>query len=325
MPKPTDISVVDDFLCQECTEWSGLGALEILASVLNLPPERRADLLSWSERHNAVYKVLSGNEDVIEVRNLINNCTYRVRMNLERNPFHQGLCVHGSLVPWDGEWYWSGAQTTLGRLDAATIARLKSDYRKLPSIYYRYSPVDLEKARGLVREQYEAFVARHGKDWVAYPDGLAMAADWQKEMREKVESLSPAKKREFKKKHGSRSPMPEMSIPEDLLDSDNGIGVYFNPDEGQEIVQDFNDILSGMGKRGADLTPAEGDALRGWVWSEEISPGFVRRLADEFGGESVNAAFVLGGRHEDYALEYALRRYKGRFYRPRYPTLSIVK
>src|SRR4051812_47377161 len=33
----SEIAVIDDFLCQQCTEWSGLGALEILASVLDLP------------------------------------------------------------------------------------------------------------------------------------------------------------------------------------------------------------------------------------------------------------------------------------------------
>jgi hypothetical protein len=119
--------------------------------------------------------------------------------------------------------------------------------------------------------------------------------------------------------------MPKVSIPEDLLASDNGIGVYFNPDEGAEIVQDFNDILSGLKKRGRDLTHAEEDAIRGWVWSGEVSPGFVRRLADEFGDESIKVAFLLDKRHEGYALEYLLRRYKGRFYRPRYPTLTIVK
>ena len=116
-----------------------------------------------------------------------------------------------------------------------------------------------------------------------------------------------------------------MSLPQELLDSDNGIGVYFNPDEGQEIVQEFNDILSGLRKRGLDLTLAEEDAIRGWIGSEEISPGFVRRLADEFGDESIKASFLLGKRHEGYALEYLLRRFKGRFYRPRYPTLTIVK
>ena len=106
--KPSEIAVIDDFLCQQCTEWSGLGALEILASVLDLPPERRTDLLSWSERHNAMYKVLSGTKERIEVLNVINDRKYRVRMNLDRNPFPRGSFVHGSLVPWGGEWYWSG-------------------------------------------------------------------------------------------------------------------------------------------------------------------------------------------------------------------------
>jgi len=53
--------------CQQCTEWPGLGPLEVLASVLDLPLERRAALFSWSERHNAVFKVLSGNKEKIEV------------------------------------------------------------------------------------------------------------------------------------------------------------------------------------------------------------------------------------------------------------------
>ena len=246
-------------------------------------------------------------------------------MNLERNPFPRGSFVQGSLVPWDGEWYWSGKQQSFARLDAATIARLKRDYRMRPAIYYRYSPEDLEKARGLVRRQYDEFVARHGKDWVAYPDGLAMAADWQKAAKEKIASLSPAERKKLMEKHGLKTPSPEMSLPPDLLDSNDGIGVYFNPEEGMEIIQDFDDLLSGLRKRGTDLTPGEAGAIRGWIVSESISPGFVRRLAGECGDESIKAAFLLGKHDESYVLEYLMRRYKGRFYRPRYPTLTLVE
>jgi hypothetical protein len=100
--------------------------------------------------------------------------------------------------------------------------------------------------------------------------------------------------------------------------------VYFNPEEGQEIVQDFNDLLAGLRKKGVDLMPDEEEAIRGWVMSQSISPGFVRRLAEEYGSESIEAAFLLDKQRRDYALEYLLRRYKGRFYRPRYPTLTLV-
>jgi Protein of unknown function (DUF3843) len=322
--KVSRIAVIDDFLCQQNTEWSGLGALEVLASVLDLPPGRRTDLLSWSERHNAVYKVLSGNKDRIEVLNLINDRKYRVRMNLGRNPFPRGSLVQGSLVPWDGEWFWSGEQKTFKGLDAATIARLKSEYRKLPSIYYRYSPEDLKKARGLVRQQYDEFVARHGKDWVAYPDGLAMAADWQKEAKQKIAALPPAERKKLMERHGLETPSPRMDLPPDLLESKDGIGVYFNPEEGIEIAEDFDALLAGLRKRGVDLTPDEEGVIRGWILSESISPGFVRRLAGECGDESIRAAFLLGKHDEGYLLEYLLRRYKGRFYRPRYPTLTLV-
>lgn len=82
----SNIGVIDDFLCQQCTEWAGLGPLEVLASVLDLSPDRCADLLAWSERHNALFKVLWGNNDKMEVLNLINDVKYRVRLNLARSP-----------------------------------------------------------------------------------------------------------------------------------------------------------------------------------------------------------------------------------------------
>lgn len=321
----SDIGVVDDFLCQQCTEWAGLGAIEVLASVLDLPPERRADLLSWSERHNAVFKVLSGNKEKIEVLNLINDVQYRVRLDLERNPVARGDFVFGSLVPWDGEWYWSGEQKRFDRLDAAEIEQVKQNYREQPTIYYRYSPEDLKKAREMVCQQYEEFVASHGKDWVVYPDGLMMAADWQKSAKAKIAALPEDERNRRVEKHGLKALSPEMNIPRDLLESKNGIGVYFNPNEGMEIMPDFNDILSGLKKKGRGLTGGEEVAIREWVTSQSLSPGFVRRLAEEHGSGSIAAAFLLEKQKEDYVLEYLLRRYKGRFYRPRYPTLTILK
>ena len=40
------------------------------------------------------------------------------------------------------------------------------------------------------------------------------------------------------------------SFPPELLESDNGVGVYFNPDEGQEIMREFYDIINGLKKNG---------------------------------------------------------------------------
>ena len=51
-----DVSHIDDFVCQECTQWSGLGAIDILAGVLDISEDDRKDLRSWYERHAAPYK-----------------------------------------------------------------------------------------------------------------------------------------------------------------------------------------------------------------------------------------------------------------------------
>src|SRR4051812_49297548 len=151
-----------------------------------------------------------------------------------------------------------------------------------------------------------------------------MAADWQEAGREKIASLSPRERDRVMKEHGLKSPSPAINLPRELLETKGGIGVYFNPDEGMEIIQDFDDLLAGLEKRGKDLTPAEEDSIRGWVLSESISPGFVRRLAGESGVESVKAVFLLGKHEGSYVLEYLMRRYKGQFYRRRYPTLTMV-
>jgi hypothetical protein len=323
--KDSDIDVIDDFLCQQCTEWAGLGPLEILASVLDLSPDRRADLLAWSERHNALFKVLSGNNQQMEVLNLINDVKYRVRLNLARSPFARGDFLIGSLVPWDGEWCWSGAQKSFGNLDAAAIEEVKQNYRRLPAIYYRYSPTELKTARESLRRQYEEFVASHGNDWVVYPDGLMMAADWQKSAKEKFAALPEDKQQELMAKHGMKAPSPNISIPRELLDSKNGIGVHFNPNEGMEIMPDCNDLLSGLKKKGKGLTECEEVVIRGWLESQSISPSFVRRLVEDYGSESIAAAFMLEARKETYVLEYLLRRHKGRFYRPRYPAVTLVE
>lgn len=320
----SEIDVIDDFLCQRCTEWAGLGALELLAGTLNLPEDRRTELLSWSERHNAVFKVLSGTKELLVLLNLINDREYRVRMDLDRNPFPLGSFVHGSLVPWADEWYWSGSQRVFKGLDKSTIEQLKRDYRLKPDLFYRYSPEELIRAQALVRRQHEEFVTRYGTDWVAYPDGLTMAADWQRAAREKIEAMPSAERQRFMKKHGLKAASPEMQLPRELLDQESGIAVYFNPEEGQEIIEDFDRLRSALEKRGTGLTSDEAEAIRGWILSESISPGFVRRLAGEFGSESIEAAFALDGQRQDYALDYLLRRFKGRYFRPRYPTLTIA-
>ena len=38
----------------------------------------------------------------------------------------------------------------------------------------------------------------------------------------------------------------------------------------------------------------------------------------------IAAVFLLESRNEEYLLEYLLRRYSGKYYRPRYPTMMLL-
>jgi hypothetical protein len=47
--------------------------------------------------------------------------------------------VFGSLVPWEGEWYWSGMQYSYDDVTDEALQQLKQDFvQRLPHIVYRY-------------------------------------------------------------------------------------------------------------------------------------------------------------------------------------------
>jgi len=58
-----DIQTKDDFVCQRCTEWSGLGVIDVLAGTLNLSAEDKAMLRTWYERHWSFFRVLTRHEE----------------------------------------------------------------------------------------------------------------------------------------------------------------------------------------------------------------------------------------------------------------------
>ena len=116
-----DIPTQDVFVCERCTEWSGLGVVDVLAGTLDLSAEDRATLRTWHERHTSFFRVLAREEDgnelkFITARNLVNGQPYTIRMNMPTCPFMPGMVVSGAVTPWRGEWYWSGAQKILENL-----------------------------------------------------------------------------------------------------------------------------------------------------------------------------------------------------------------
>lgn len=320
------IAHTDDFVCQECTRWSGLGAIDILAGALDVSDDDRRDLRSWYERHAAFYRILSVEKQALEALNLVNDQPYRIKIDMPRNPFRRGQVVFGSLVLWRGEWYWSGEQQLIGDAASVDVDDLKRTMRRQnPGIVCRYSKQYEAQIRRMMSEIHERTLAFHGgKDLTVYPDGLAMAADWQKELRWHWEQRPREEVEEAVRRHGLKKGRPEIKLPDDLLEEKDGLGVFLNPDEGKEIMSGFATLVAGLRKKGTSLSDDEQEAIRGFVESPAVSPRFVRRVLEEHGDESVKAAFLLRGDLPGYWLDWLLRSRKGHFYRKRYPTLSVV-
>jgi hypothetical protein len=205
------------------------------------------------------------------------------------------------------------------------VEHLKQDLPvKAPQIVYRYCKDRAATARDHIRKHYQQFVDCHGNDLVVYPDGNAMAEGEQKFRQYQFDSAPKADVEAFLKRHGLSEPAPTVDWSPDLMDCDNGIGVYFNPDEGQELFTGFNDVVSGFEKRGQALNADDSEGIRQFIYSDAISPPFVDKLVQEYGDTAIAASFLIPRECGDYYLDYLLRRYKGHFYRNRYPSLTVV-
>jgi len=322
------IGETDDFVCQECTPWSGLGAIDILAQALDLGEKDRGTLRDWYERHAAPFLVLSlrerdGEVRTMQVKNLVGEQAYTVRLNVSGCPFDIGNVVVGSLVPWRGEWYWSGGQRKWDKMEDSAIRKLVTDMiERSSAVTYRYCPDLAERARKSARAQHREFRLHCGDDLKHYPDGLSLAADMQELYAKQYRKRPRGLREKVMKRHGLSRPQPNMQFPPEFLDHDHGIGAFSNPDEGQEHMQSFDHVVSGMDKQGKDLTEEEFASIRGFVESAAISPAFVHRVVRNHGNKSIGSAFMISN-FTDRDLEYLLRRHKGHFYRKRYACVSF--
>jgi hypothetical protein len=164
----------------------------------------------------------------------------------------------------------------------------------------------------------------YGNELVVYPDGYTMAAAMQKFYEKRLASAPKDVVDAFVKKHHLATPSPHLSYPPELLESTNGIGVYFYPEEGIEIMNAFHEVISGFTKQGRDVTEEEAERLQGVMQSQAISPQFMRKLVQAYGDASLASVFLIPETTHKVYVEYLLRRYKGHFYRQRYPTLTLV-
>jgi hypothetical protein len=310
-----EIGLIDDFICQETTSWSGLGVIDVLAECIDITPSQKKELRSWYLRHVSIYHIVEINDETLKAVNMIDNSPYQIRYNASScsnaSPFKKNAIIYGSLTPWCNEWYWSGEQRNITQSSQQAIRDAVNKHKSNTQIVGRFWKKYEERAKEFCREEYERHVGYYKNDLVIFPNSYVLE-------REEIKRLSA-----YMKSVGQWGQIPRFSIAEQFHHRDSEVGVYFDPMEGMEMIENFHVIRKSLKKNGSTCTSEEKLSIQDWVMSEAISTAFIRRALKEYGGEeSVKYAFCLET-NEPCWLDYLLRCTKGIYYRKRFPPVSF--
>ncbi len=316
----------DDFICQECTLWSGMGVLDFLIEVIGLTDAQKLEVGSWYERHVAYYKILAVNREEIKAENLIINKTYTIYDPQDRvfnSPFKKGMIIFGGLVPFDGKWYWSGSQRELTTKETEKeIAR--NFQAKYPSINYRYNKETLEKAKKRMLENHHYFKDYFKNDFVEFQTGIELAdASFEKLLYEQKQRLSSEDYQAQLLKFEEAGITAKSIKNKAILEIEEGLCLFHNPVVGEEIITNYHKIKGALQKKGKELSIEDIDTIQHIFQDSSISLDLLKRLIKDFGSASIAQAFYIKKRPK-YWVDYLLRKMKGRDFRNRYPMISII-
>jgi hypothetical protein len=326
-----NIADIDSFLCQKNTIWSVLGITDILARVLKLPRNLQNDVHRWYELYTSLYVVLAYKKNILKLKNIVNDTIYDVYFDIPDIPFKPSELVFGSLVPYGKYWHWSGIQNKFGMIDDVKTSDLINEIIKTsPYIVYRYDKKRLQEAIKQNDNLYNSFIKYFGNDLAVFNNGRSMAMALQQMQFQRNEELAiqqndekrkvsiELSKNDFTKNIDSL----EKIFPKNILESQVGVGVFYNKKEGKEIWVEFNDLKNAFMKEGINLTPDEKFILISFIITDTISPEFVYRMVEDYGVKSIQQVLLLNT--EENNLDYLMHKYKGEYFRNRYPRISIV-
>lgn len=310
-----DVEAIDEFICHKTTKWSGFGPLDILAEMLELPSPLKKDLLSWKERVQGLFKVLHLEQDYVTVLNLFNHVEYRVSATDASKYFRKTMIIHGWIIPWDGQWYWSGQQRTYKDFTDDELNEFVTSYISgNPAIEYQFDDAKLEKAKESLVSIYNDSLDFFKNDLECFANGSEMA------VRLKAKDMAARKKRNPE----DTTEGPEYAFPDEIRNYEKGIGYFLNVNEGIELFLGYNDLITGLQKKSEPLTEDETESLFQFITGENTSPEFVKRVLKDHPADAILELFFLEVPEPDQALNYLFRCYKGKYFQNRYPNVTLT-
>jgi hypothetical protein len=317
-----DIETIDDFICQETTYWSGLGLIDILSKCLRLPQNIERDVRTWYERLVSYYRVVSNKNQILELENLVNKQIYKILSDGDVSMFKKDGVIFGGIVPYGDYFVWSGVQKNFGKVNNANMELELNDFiHRASRIVFRYDKQLLSEAVESINMQYVEFKTYFKSDLMVFKNGKEMEKALIDKEKLRYSTLSKSELNDFMTKHNLKDAYPKINFPDHLLNSKHSVAIYFNPDEGMEIMTYYDLLISGLNKKGRYLTSDEQETIIGLIESDSISPKFVKNLMQEYGEKSIAAVYLLNPSFS--CVDYLLHKYKGHYFRNRYPSISL--
>ncbi len=316
-----EIAITDDFVNQHNTTWSGLGVIDILPEIIKISKSKKNDIKSWYERHFSYYLIKSVIGYKLVAENIVTKQNYRIIYYGKFDAFKIGDLVFGGTVKLGDQWYWSGVQQTYNYVPEDKIQETRKAFiKESAKIVYRYDKERLKTAIERNSIYYHDFISYYGSDFIEFPTGLDYAASIQKKDSLNYQKLSEEEFEKLKIKHNLINRSPHFNLPDDIINNENGIALFFNLEVGQQLIRDYNFIKSALVKKGDNLTQDDYDVIFSFVEDQSISPDFVYKILAQFGSESVLKTYHL---QKESELNYLLHKYKGVFFRNIYPSFTV--
>jgi hypothetical protein len=241
----------------------------------------RRILEGWRDPVDGIFELRAKHNDSLTLLNLLDELEYHVysSMSFARLPADDGDFVLTRLVPLTADaWLVSGAMSPFPREHARVVAELALEWSGTRPLLAFRNP---EKARlgwEMMREDRDEFVEFFGSDQVVIPAGEAESRvnEYYRQHQEKaLARRSPDK------------PLPEVTagidrpyfaLPASLRSLDT-IGVIYDETDGMSLLPDFGMLEELFAHPELAAEQRYADALLGYLDSESVYPGPLRRLA----------------------------------------------
>jgi hypothetical protein len=314
------INFLDRFVLEHETREGQTIVEMFVASRPDLAEAERAMLLGWRDVVEGIFEVERHDDDAAIMANLVDELTYRVRSNKGPQLLKQlapKVVLWARVVPVGGDWLLSGALTSTPPEGRREMYRTAATFAKTcPAAVFR-NPDKVALGWQLHHTARESFIDFFGAD-VVIVAGHEIA-DRMDDFWNHHNTRLLATKRQAPADtpgHEQPPPVPSMSIPSELAQAES-VGIMFDEVDGLTFLPDYRLLQDAFADPALLAGRRYRETVSGYLKSQTISPGVLRRLAEQDPDRAGKVfARLLGKPRFTWQRdgETLLRRYKARYF-----------